>query len=58
MLDKNHPVYREMREQITRRLATCRASLELLTTTPEKTSELRGRVDELKKLLDYNGEAE
>lgn len=58
MIDRNNPVYREIRDMVERRLGSHRAKLESLTCAPEKTAELRGRIDELKKLLDWNGETE
>ena len=56
MLDKNHPVYREFRALLEARLALHRTKIEVLTCPPEKTAELRGRIDEIKRLLDWNGE--
>ena len=56
MIDKNSNSYRELKAELESRIALHRKALEAITCPPEKTSELRGRISEIKHFLDYNGE--
>ena len=56
ILDKNSNTYREIHKYVDAQLAKYRRMLEVVGTPEEKTRELRGRIDELKKLLDFNGD--
>lgn len=56
ILDKHNANYREIQKYVEGQLARHRKLLETVGTPEEKTRELRGRIDELKKLLAFNGD--
>lgn len=55
-IDRHNATYREIEKWANEQLARHRKLLEAVGTTEEKTRDLRGRIDELKKLLAFNGD--